>query len=192
MRVAVRRINEWDAPSMLKIYAPYVENTNCAPEKAVPTLAEYIRRIDQYTYGRGWIMTEIDSATAGFCLLTERGVEKGDLFTADIQLYVSPDCLRRGVGTSLYSLMLAIMHHANYRRVTAHINLPNDAAIAFHEKMGFSRVEEKDGVLLMARDIEPENPAAKRFTTPYLIENEDYERAREYAATLVREAKEAE
>ena len=58
--------------------------------------------------------------------------------------------------------------------------------------MGFSRVEEKDGVLLMARDIEPENPAAKRFTKPYLIENEDYERAREYAATLVREAKEAE
>ena len=192
MRVAVRRINEWDAPSMLKIYAPYVENTNCAPEKAVPTLAEYIRRIDQYTYGRGWIMTEIDSATAGFCLLTERGVEKGGLCPADIQLYVSPDCLRRGVGTSLYSLMLAIMHHANYRRVTAHINLPNDAAIAFHEKMGFSRVEEKDGVLLMARDIEPENPAAKRFTKPYLIENEDYERAREYAATLVREAKEAE
>ena len=192
MRVAVRRINEWDAPSMLKIYGPYVENTNCAPDATVPALADYIQRIDRYTYGRGWIMTEIDSVTAGFCLLTERGVEKGDLFTADIQLYVSPDYLRRGVGTSLYSLMLAIMHHANYRRVTAHINLPNDAAVSFHEKMGFRRVSEQDGVLLMARDIEPENPAAKRFTKPYLIENEDYERAREYAATLVREAKEAE
>lgn len=186
MRVAVRRINEWDAPSMLKIYGPYVENTNCTPEKEVPVLADYIRRIDQYTYGRGWIMTEIDSATAGFCLLTDRGVEKGDLFTADIQLYVSPKYLRRGVGASLYDLMLAIMHHANYRRVTAHINLPNDAAVAFHEKMGFSRVAERDGVLLMAREIEPENPAAERFTKPYLIENADYERAREHAATLVR------
>ena len=113
MRVAVRRINEWDAPSMLKIYAPYVENTNCTPDAAVPSLQDYIQRIDRYTYGRGWIMTEIDSATAGFCLLTERGVEKGDLFTADIQLYVAPEYQRRGVGASLSDLMLAIMHHAN-------------------------------------------------------------------------------
>lgn len=173
---------------MLKIYAPYVENTNCTPDAAVPSLQDYIQRIDRYTYGRGWIMTEIDSATAGFCLLTERGVEKGDLFTADIQLYVAPEYQRRGVGASLYDLMLAIMHHANYRRVTAHVPLPNDAAAAFHEKMGFRPVREENGVLLMAREIEPENPGAERFTKPYLIENADYERAREHAATLVREA----
>lgn len=187
MRVAVRRINEWDAPSMLKVYAPYVENTHYTPEKAPPTLPEYVQRIDQYTYGRGWIMTEVDGVTAGFCLLTDRDVEKGDWFTADIQLYVSPDYLRRGVGTSLYSLMLDIMHHANYHRVTAHINLPNDAAVAFHEKMGFTAVREEDGVLLMEKAIEPENPSAARFTKPYLIENKDYERIREHAATLVRE-----
>ena len=123
MRVAVRRINEWDAPSMLKIYAPYVEQGGIAPEETPPTLPEYIQRIDRWTYGRGWIMTEIDSATAGFCLLTERDIPEDDLFSADIQLYVSPKQLRRGVGTSLYELMLAMMHHANYRRVTAHIQL---------------------------------------------------------------------
>ena len=187
MKVAVRRNNEWDAPSMLKVYAPYIENTHYTPDTEVPTLSEYIQRIDTYTYGRGWIMTEVDGVTAGFCLLTDRDVEKGDWFTADIQLYVSPKYLRRGVGTSLYSLMLDIMHHANYHRVTAHINLPNDAAVAFHEKMGFKKVEEKDGVLLMERAIEPEDPNAERFTKPYLIDNHDYERIREHAATLVRE-----
>ena len=72
--------------------------------------------------------------------------------------------------------------------MTAHIPLPNDAAAAFHEKMGFRPVREENGVLLMAREIEPENPDAERFTKPYLIENADYERAREHAATLVREA----
>ncbi|MBQ2667448.1 MAG: GNAT family N-acetyltransferase [Clostridia bacterium] len=187
MKVAVRRINEWDAPSMLKVYAPYIENTHYTPDTEVPKLSEYIQRIDTYTYGRGWIMTEVDGVTAGFCLLTDRDVEKGDWFTADIQLYVSPKYLRRGVGTSLYSLMLDIMHHANYHRVTAHINLPNDAAVAFHEKMGFKKVEEKDGILLMERAIEPEDPNAERFTKPYLIDNHDYERIREHAATLVRE-----
>lgn len=192
MRVAVRRVNEWDAPSMLKIYGPYVERGGLAPETDVPTLPEYVQRIDRWTYGRGWIMTEIDSATAGFCLLTERDVDPADKFTADIQLYVSPMYLRRGVGTSLYELMLAMMHHANYRRVTAHIRLPNEAAVRFHEKMGFSPVREADGVLLMAREIVPEDPAAERFTKPYLIEGADYEAARERAAAFVREPRETQ
>ena len=163
-RVAVRRTNEWDGPSMLKIYTPYVEKTHYTPDTEVPTLAEYVQRIDTYTYGRMWILTEINNQTAGFCFLTDRDIPKDDLFSADAQLYVSEKCLHSGVGTSLYSLMLDIMHHANYRRVTAHINLPNDAAVAFHKKMGFHEVSETDGVLLMERAIEPEDPNAKRFT----------------------------
>ena len=206
-RVAVRRTNEWDGPSMLKIYTPYVEKTHYTPDTEVPTLAEYVQRIDTYTYGRMWILTEINNQTAGFCFLTDRDIPKDDLFSADAQLYVSEKCLHSGVGTSLYSLMLDIMHHANYRRVTAHINLPNDAAVAFHKillcqhclfrkqeiptafhkKMGFHEVSETDGVLLMERAIEPEDPNAKRFTKAYLILAQDYEAAREHAATFVKE-----
>ena len=146
-RVAVRRTNEWDGPSMLKIYTPYVEKTHYTPDTEVPTLAEYVQRIDTYTYGRMWILTEINNQTAGFCFLTDRDIPKDDLFSADAQLYVSEKCLHSGVGTSLYSLMLDIMHHANYRRVTN----------------------------------------AKRFTKAYLILAQDYEAAREHAATFVKE-----
>ena len=71
-RVAVRRTNEWDGPSMLKIYTPYVEKTHYTPDTEVPTLAEYVQRIDTYTYGRMWILTEINNQTAGFCFLTDR------------------------------------------------------------------------------------------------------------------------
>ena len=65
-RVAVRRTNEWDGPSMLKIYTPYVEKTHYTPDTEVPTLAEYVQRIDTYTYGRMWILTEINNQTAIF------------------------------------------------------------------------------------------------------------------------------
>ena len=149
-RVAVRRTNEWDGPSMLKIYTPYVEKTHYTPDAEVPTLAEYVQRIDTYTYGRMWILTEINNQTAGFCFLTDRDIPKDDLFSADAQLYVSEKCLHSGVGTSLYSLMLDIMHHANYRRVTAHINLPNDAAVVRAQwKMAVARfgLHQTGGVL---------------------------------------------
>ncbi len=52
---------------MLKIYTPYVEKTHYTPDTEVPTLAEYVQRIDTYTYGRMWILTEINNQTAGFC-----------------------------------------------------------------------------------------------------------------------------
>lgn len=187
-RVAVRRTNEWDGPSMLKIYTPYVEKTHYTPDTEVPTLAEYVQRIDTYTYGRMWILTEINNQTAGFCFLTDRDIPKDDLVLCRrTAVRLRKMSGTAGVGTSLYSLMLDIMHYANYRRVTAHINLPNDAAVAFHKKMGFHEVSETDGVLLMERAIEPEDPNAKRFTKAYLILAQDYEAAREHAATFVKE-----
>ena len=54
-KIAVRRVNEWDGPSMLKIYAPYT-GTCCAPEAEPPELQAYIARIDRYTYGLGWLL----------------------------------------------------------------------------------------------------------------------------------------
>ena len=46
-RTAVRRANEWDGPSMLKVYAPYI-GTPAAPEKELPALQDYVQRIDRY------------------------------------------------------------------------------------------------------------------------------------------------
>ena len=51
-RTAVRRVNEWDGPSMLKVYTPYT-GTPAAPEGEAPDLQAYVRRIDRYTYGLG-------------------------------------------------------------------------------------------------------------------------------------------
>ena len=93
-KVAVRRVNEWDGPSMLKIYAPYV-GTPLAPEDALPELQDYIRRIDTYTYGLGWLLCEIDSTPAGFCHLTENRNDPENLFS------VESACPTRQAGPSL-------------------------------------------------------------------------------------------
>ena len=69
-RTAVRRVNEWDGPSMLKVYTPYT-GTPATPEREAPDLQAYVRRIDRYTYGLGWLLCEIDHQTVGFCHLSE-------------------------------------------------------------------------------------------------------------------------
>lgn len=185
MRVAVRRVNEWDGPSMLKIYAPYT-GTECAPEAEPPELQSYIQRIDRYTYGLGWLLCEIDSTPAGFCHLTEDRTDPSNLFSVEFQLYVKPEFLRRRVGTALWTLMRDIMELGSRRQVTAHVNSQNRPALAFFQKMGFSVVNETPGETELRYLLTPADPAAERPTKPYLIENLDYERAREAAALNVK------
>lgn len=197
MRTLVRRVNEWDAPTMLKIYAPYVESSICTPETELPTIAEFVQRIDCYTYGRGWVMSEINGETAGFCLLTENREAPDDYFTGELQLYVKEGFCRRGVGSSLYSLMLDIMSFGHKRKVYARIPLPNEAAVEFHQQFGFEKIKVISGafrkfgcshdVLLMEKTLSPQNPEAEKPVKPFLILSADYEAARIRAGALIKE-----
>ena len=188
VRTAVRRVNEWDGPSMLKVYTPYT-GTTAAPEGEAPDLQAYVRRIDRYTYGLGWLLCEIDHQTVGFCHLSEDPAAPEDLFTVEFQLYVKQGMCRRHIGTALWELMRDMLEMGNRRRVVCRVHRENQAALAFFRAMGFVPLEEKlpeePEKLWLAYHLRPWDPAAPKPTKPYLVEAADYEAAREKAAALV-------
>ena len=187
-RTAVRRVNEWDGPSMLKVYTPYT-GTTAAPEREAPDLQAYVRRIDRYTYGLGWLLCEIDHQTVGFCHLSEDPAAPEDLFTVEFQLYVKQGMCRRHIGTALWELMRDMLEMGNRRRVVCRVHRENQAALAFFRAMGFVPLEgeppEEPEKLWLAYHLRPWDPAAPKPTKPYLVEAADYEAAREKAAALV-------
>ena len=187
-RTAVRRVNEWDGPSMLKVYTPYT-GTTAAPEGEAPDLQAYVRRIDRYTYGLGWLLCEIDHKTVGFCHLSEDPAAPEDLFTVEFQLYVKQGMCRRHIGTALWDLMRDMLEMGNRRRVVCRVHRENQAALAFFQAMGFVPLEgeppEEPEKLWLAYHLRPWDPAAPKPTKPYLVEAADYEAAREKAAALV-------
>lgn len=187
-RTAVRRVNEWDGPSMLKVYTPYT-GTPAAPEREAPDLQAYVRRIDRYTYGLGWLLCEIDHQTVGFCHLSEDLAAPEDLFTVEFQLYVKQGMCRRHIGTALWELMRDMLEMGNRRRVVCRVHRENQAALAFFQAMGFVPLEgeppEEPEKLWLAYHLRPWDPAAPKPTKPYLVEAADYEAAREKAAALV-------
>lgn len=187
-RTAVRRVNEWDGPSMLKVYTPYT-GTTAAPEREAPDLQVYVRRIDRYTYGLGWLLCEIDHQTVGFCHLSEDPAAPEDLFTVEFQLYVKQEMCRRHIGTALWDLMRDMLEMGNRRRVVCRVHRENQAALAFFQAMGFVPLEgeppEEPEKLWLAYHLRPWDPAAPKPTKPYLVEAADYEAAREKAAALV-------
>lgn len=187
-RTAVRRVNEWDGPSMLKVYTPYT-GTTAAPEREAPDLQAYVRRIDRYTYGLGWLLCEIDHQTVGFCHLSEDPAAPEDLFTVEFQLYVKQEMCRRHIGAALWELMRDMLEMGNRRRVVCRVHRENQAALAFFQAMGFVPLEgeppEEPEKLWLAYHLRPWDPAAPKPTKPYLVEAADYEAAREKAAALV-------
>lgn len=187
-RTAVRRVNEWDGPSMLKVYTPYT-GTPAAPEGEAPDLQAYVRRIDRYTYGLGWLLCEIDHQTVGFCHLSEDPAAPEDLFTVEFQLYVKQGMCRRHIGTALWELMRDMLEMGNRRRVVCRVHRENQAALAFFQAMGFvplaGEPPEEPEKLWLAYHLRPWDPAAPKPTKPYLVEAADYEAAREKAAALV-------
>ena len=187
-RTAVRRVNEWDGPSMLKVYTPYT-GTPAAPEREAPDLQAYVRRIDRYTYGLGWLLCEIDHQTVGFCHLSEDPAAPEDLFTVEFQLYVKQGMCRRHIGTALWELMRDMLEMGNRRRVVCRVHRENQAALAFFRAMGFVPLEgeppEEPEKLWLAYHLRPWDPAAPKPTKPYLVGAADYEAAREKAAALV-------
>lgn len=187
-RTAVRRVNEWDGPSMLKVYAPYT-GTHMAPEQEPPGLQEYVQRIDRYTYGLGWLLCEVDHQTVGFCHLSEDPSQPEDLFSVEFQLYVKQGLSRRRIGTALWQLMREMMEMGNRRRVLCRVDRDNQAALDFFTAMGFVSLagdppEEPEKAWLVYQ-LAPWDPQASKPTKPYLVEAEDYEAARERAAGLV-------
>lgn len=187
-RTAVRRVNEWDGPSMLKVYTPYT-GTPAAPEREAPDLQAYVRRIDRYTYGLGWLLCEIDHQTVGFCHLSEDPAAPEDLFTVEFQLYVKQGMCRRHIGAALWELMRDMLEMGNRRRVVCRVHRENQAALAFFQAMGFVPLEgeppEEPEKLWLAYHLRPWDPAAPKPTKPYLVEAADYEAAREKSAALV-------
>lgn len=187
-RTAVRRVNEWDGPSMLKVYSPYT-GTHMAPEQEPPGLQEYVQRIDCYTYGLGWLLCEVDHQTVGFCHLSEDPSQPEDLFSVEFQLYVKQGLSRRRIGTALWQLMREMMEMGNRRRVLCRVDRDNQAALDFFTAMGFVSLagdppEEPEKAWLVYQ-LAPWDPQASKPTKPYLVEAEDYEAARERAAGLV-------
>ena len=187
-RTAVRRVNEWDGPSMLKVYTPYT-GTPAAPEREAPDLQAYVRRIDRYTSGLGWLLCEIDHQTVGFCHLSEDPAAPEDLVTVEFQLYVKQGMCRRHIGAALWELMRDMLEMGNRRRVVCRVHRENQAALAFFQAMGFVPLEgeppEEPEKLWLAYHLRPWDPAAPKPTKPYLVEAADYEAAREKAAALV-------
>jgi len=126
-----------DSESILKIYAPYIENTSYTFEMDVPTVDSFKERISAYLQNWPWLVCEINGVIAGYAYGSRHRERVAYQWSVESSVYVHDDYQRMGVAQALYRALIGILKLQGFRNLYAVINLPNDKSVSFHEKSGF-------------------------------------------------------
>ena len=126
-----------DSDPILKIYAPYIENTSYTFETEVPTIDSFKERISHYQENWPWLVCEIGGVVAGYAYGSRHRERVAYQWSVECSVYVHDNYQRRGVARALYTALINILKLQGFRNLYAVINLPNDKSVSFHEQLGF-------------------------------------------------------
>jgi phosphinothricin acetyltransferase len=126
-----------DSESILKIYAPYIENTSYTFETEVPSIDSFKTRISAYLENWPWLICEIDGVIAGYAYGARHRERVAYQWSLESSVYIHDEYQGRGVARALYTALISILRLQGFRNLYAVINLPNDKSVSFHEKLGF-------------------------------------------------------
>jgi L-amino acid N-acyltransferase YncA len=139
--IVIRAVVASDASGIADIYNHYVSKTVITFEEDEVTDAEMVRRIKEVqSEALPWLVATHNSTISGYAYATKWRARPAYRFSTEITVYVSPGSGRLGIGLRLYEELLSKLHSGGIHAVIGGIALPNEASVALHEKLGFSKV----------------------------------------------------
>jgi L-amino acid N-acyltransferase YncA len=136
----IRPVTPADAPALCDIYNYYVQNTVVTFEEHPVPSAEMERRIRVIGATYPWLIFQDETKILGYAYANRWKERSGYRFSAESTVYCRNDSTSKGIGTALYSRLMAELRARGVHTVFGGIALPNDASCALHEKLGFSKV----------------------------------------------------
>ena len=136
----IRPVTLADAPELVRIYAPYVENTAITFEYDVPTTEEFERRIEKTLQRFPYLVAEENDQVLAYAYASTYYDRSAYDWAVEVSVYVDQDYHGQRLGTRLYEALESELEARCYLRFLACIALPNPASIALHEKRGYVQV----------------------------------------------------
>lgn len=137
---SVRKASPEDAPALLAIYAPYVENTAITFEYEVPAVEEFRNRIANTLTRYPHLVAEKDGEILGYAYASAFKTRAAYSWSVETSIYVKHNMQHSGVGTVLYRELENYLSRQNICNLCACIAYPNPSSVAFHERFGYIQV----------------------------------------------------
>lgn len=136
----VRVASEDDAEVIAGIYAPYVLETAISFEETPPSPEEVAGRIAATLAFYPYLVFAEEGVVIGYAYAGAHRAREAYRWSADVTVYAASGMQRRGVGRTLYRVLLAALRQQGLHSAFAGIALPNAASVALHEAMGFTHL----------------------------------------------------
>ena len=142
--VTIRFAAQKDAAEILKIYAPYVENTAISFEYEVPSEEEFRGRIESTLKRYPYIVAEQEGRIIGYAYVSIFHERKAYDWAVETSIYVDQDCKRSGCGKLLYQALEKILkrqHISNLYACIAYNDIDDEYltknSVQFHKHLGY-------------------------------------------------------
>ena len=135
--LVIRGVRASDAAACLAIYRPHVTDTAVSFEYEAPSADEFRARIEQITKRYPWFVGELDGRVVGYAYATEFRSRAAYRWCCETTVYVAAELHGRGIARALYERLLCELTELGHAEALAVITLPNEASVAFHERLGF-------------------------------------------------------
>jgi L-amino acid N-acyltransferase YncA len=133
----IRDATPADAPALLEIYRPHVEQAVASFETVAPTADEFAARIARVQAGWAWLVAEAGGQVLGYVYGAAHAERAAYRWSVNVTAYVRADAHRRGVARQLYAALFPRLADQGYCMAFAGITLPNDASVGLHRHLGF-------------------------------------------------------
>ncbi|HSK88340.1 MAG TPA: GNAT family N-acetyltransferase [Anaerolineales bacterium] len=135
----IREATFSDANAIAEIYNYYILNTVITFEFDPVTSEEITKRMGKYKEIGPYLVSEEDGEIIGYAYASRFRERQAYEHSVETSIYLKHGCGSKGVGTKLYSELLAevaLQRHI----IIGGIALPNEASVRLHEKCGFKKV----------------------------------------------------
>jgi phosphinothricin acetyltransferase len=145
--ITIRPATVLDAEKLLKIYAPYVEQTAITFEYEVPTVLEFSHRIENILMKYPYLVADKCGELLGYAYAGTFKDRAAYDWAVETSIYVRMDQKRKGIGSLLYNALEDALKHQGVLNLNACIAytenendyLTNDS-VRYHEKFGYKIV----------------------------------------------------
>jgi L-amino acid N-acyltransferase YncA len=136
----IRPATAADAPALLAIYRPFVEDSAASFELVAPSVEEFAGRIEKSLATWEWLVAGREGECIGYAYGSSHRGRPGYRWSVEVSAYVHPSQHRRGIGRALYLRLFEILAQKGFCNAYAGITLPNDGSVALHRSVGFEPI----------------------------------------------------
>ncbi len=139
--LTVRSVAKHDLESIAAIYNHYIRHTAISFEEVEVTIDQMAERVDAVkSSSLPWLVAELFGRVVGYAYAGKFHRRSAYRFTVEATVYLAHDMPGKGIGSTLYSELLAKLKQRDIHSIIGIIALPNQPSVALHEKFGFRKI----------------------------------------------------